>query len=103
MAVIEFTPEGRILDANKNFLNAMEYDLSSIEGQHHKIFVSDEESQSADYKRFWQDLGTGHLNKGIFDRYSSSGKKIRLNAIYTPITDDKGVVQKVVKLATVLQ
>ncbi len=103
MAVIEFTPEGTIIDANKNFLNAMEANLNSIVGKHHKIFVAPEEAQMAEYKSFWHELGDGHSKKGIFDRYSTSGKLVKLNAIYTPIMDDKGVVQKVVKLATLIE
>ena len=35
-AVIEFTPDGTILTANSNFLGAMGYDLSEIQGQHHR-------------------------------------------------------------------
>lgn len=103
MAVIEFTPEGRILDANKNFLKAMEYDLASIQGKHHKIFVSPEFGQTAEYHNFWNELSGGDAKKGIFERYSSTGKLVKLNAIYTPIADDKGIVQKVIKLATIVE
>ncbi len=38
-AVIAFTPDGTILDANTNFLDAMGYRLDEIRGQHHGLFV----------------------------------------------------------------
>ena len=38
-AVIEFDLEGKILNANENFLAAMGYSLSEIKGQHHSMFV----------------------------------------------------------------
>ena len=38
-AVIEFTLEGRILDANDNFLSALGYTLAEIKGEHHQMFV----------------------------------------------------------------
>ncbi len=103
MAIIEFTPEGQILEANTNFLSAMKTNLTTIKGEHHKIFVSPTEAQTTEYKNFWNDLGNGQAKKGIFDRYATNGKLVKLNAIYTPIMDDKGVVQKVVKLATLIE
>ena len=39
-ASIEFKPDGTIVTANQNFLNAMGYRLEEIQGQHHSIFVS---------------------------------------------------------------
>ena len=33
MAIIEFTPDGTIVTANDNFLNAMGYSLADIQGQ----------------------------------------------------------------------
>ncbi|MGZ3298902.1 MAG: PAS domain-containing protein, partial [Asticcacaulis sp.] len=37
-AVIEFTPDGRVVTANANFLTAMGYRLEEIAGQHHSLF-----------------------------------------------------------------
>ena len=38
VAFIAFTPDGVILDANTNFLNAVGYSLDEIKGKHHRIF-----------------------------------------------------------------
>ena len=38
-AVIEFSPNGEILAANENFLNAVGYRLEEIVGKHHSLFV----------------------------------------------------------------
>ena len=38
-AVIEFKPDGTIVSANANFLNAMGYSLVEIQGKHHSMFV----------------------------------------------------------------
>src|SRR5579871_3295337 len=38
-AIIEFALDGRILNANRNFLDAMGYTLDEIRGQHHSMFV----------------------------------------------------------------
>ena len=41
MAVIEFDLDGTVLTANDNFLHALGYTLSEIQGKHHSMFVDD--------------------------------------------------------------
>lgn len=40
MAVIEFTTDGVILEANQNFLTTMKYSLSEIKGKHHNVLFA---------------------------------------------------------------
>ena len=97
-ALIEFTPEGRILHANENFCRAMGYSLDEIVGKHHSIFLTPTERQSAEYRQFWERLARGEFDAGKFQRVARDGRHIWLNAIYNPIVDGTGKVFKVVKL-----
>lgn len=99
-AVIEFTPEGEILDANDNFLNALDYTLGEVKGQHHRIFVKPEETNSSAYVKFWQRLGSGVFDAGEYCRIGKNGKEIWIQASYNPIIDSEGKVLKVVKYAS---
>lgn len=36
-AFISFTPDGKVLDANKNFLDIVGYSLTELVGQHHQL------------------------------------------------------------------
>jgi len=97
-AVIEFTPDGNILSANKNFTDTVKYDLNSIKGQHHRIFCDDEF-----YKQnptFWEDLKKGQFKSGQFLRKDKYGKDIWLEATYNPIIDKHNRVFKVIKFAS---
>src|SRR6185312_4828166 len=67
-AVIEFKLDGSIITANRNFLEAVGYDLSEIQGRHHRMFVADEERASAAYKSFWEALNRGEFQSGEFRR-----------------------------------
>src|SRR5262249_23741587 len=58
-AVIQFNLDGTIITANDNFLQALGYRLDEIQGQHHSMFVDDNEKQSAAYREFWQALNRG--------------------------------------------
>ncbi|WP_444875205.1 methyl-accepting chemotaxis protein [Oryzibacter oryziterrae] len=99
-AVIEFTLDGRILDANEHFLNAVGYSLSEIRGQHHSLFVDPSYRQSADYRLFWEKLGRGEFDAGQYKRIGKGGKELWLEASYNPILDVDGKPYKVVKFAT---
>ncbi|WP_156896409.1 PAS domain-containing methyl-accepting chemotaxis protein [Aestuariibacter salexigens] len=97
MAVIKFTPDGYVLDANQNFLNTMGYSLDEIKGQHHKMFCSD-----SFYKRhphFWEELAAGKRSSGKFSRRNKHGDKVFLEAVYSPVYDEDGEVTRIVKFA----
>jgi len=99
-AVIEFTLDGMILTANDNFLRALGYSLSEVQGKHHSMFVEPELRNSAEYQAFWAKLGRGEYDAGIYKRIGRSGKEVWIQATYNPIFDTFGKPLKVVKFAT---
>jgi len=99
-AVISFSPDGTILEANDNFLSAMGYRAEEIAGQHHAIFVAPEERNSESYRDFWRDLGAGKFKTAEFRRIAKDGSDVWIQASYNPIVDPNGKVFKVVKFAT---
>jgi methyl-accepting chemotaxis protein len=99
-AVIEFTPDGRILTANPNFLNAVGYSLDEIAGRHHSLFCDPTYAATEDYRAFWAGLGRGEFTANVFKRFGKGGRVIWLQATYNPIRDRSGRVVKVIKFAS---
>lgn len=99
-AIISFSLDGTILDANNVFLNAVGYKLSDIKGKHHKIFCPSHIVNSDAYKRFWQDLNQGQFIQGLFERIDAKGNPMWLEASYNPIFDSNNNLIRVVKFAT---
>ncbi|WP_339515376.1 methyl-accepting chemotaxis protein [Pseudomonas sp. RL_15y_Pfl2_60] len=100
MAVIEFSPDGHILNANENFLKTTHYSLDQVKGQHHRIFCDRSESESIEYKNFWASLNRGEFHSGRFQRVDSRGQRIYLEASYNPLFDANNRLYKVVKFAS---
>jgi methyl-accepting chemotaxis protein len=100
LAVIEFDPDGTIIHANDNFLNTMGYTQDEVTGQHHRIFVEEGYSSSAEYSRFWQDLKNGIYFSGEYKRIAKEGSDVWIQASYNPILDLNGRTFKVVKYAS---
>ncbi|WP_372394077.1 PAS domain-containing protein [Xanthomonas sp. NCPPB 3582] len=100
MAVIEFSLDGTVLDANQNFLQVMGYRLEEIRGKHHGMFVDAATRQSAAYRAFWESLGRGAFDAGRYKRIGKNGQDVWIQASYNPVLDERGRPYKVVKYAT---
>jgi methyl-accepting chemotaxis protein len=98
-AVIEFAPDGTVLEANENFLKAVGYRIEEVRGQPHALFVGRGYAQTADYADFWDRLRRGAFFTGMFQRYGRDGRAIWIQASYNPIFDPSGRLTKVVKYA----
>jgi len=98
MAVIKFTPDGLVLEANNNFLSVMGYSNKEIFNKPHKIFCYD--NFYREHPEFWSRLRAGESFSGRFERKNSAGKAVWLEATYSPVKDELGKVYKVVKFAT---
>jgi methyl-accepting chemotaxis protein len=99
-AVIEFSMDGMVLDANENFLKTLGYSLAEIKGKHHGMFVPPEDRQSDAYRAFWASLNRGEFQAAEYRRLRKGGKEVWIQASYNPIRDLNGKPYKVVKYAT---
>ncbi|MFC6774296.1 PAS domain-containing protein [Methylobacterium gregans] len=98
-AVIHLGLDGRVLDANRNFLDTMGYRIEEIRGQHHRMFMPPG-TTGADYEAFWERLNRGEHMTDVFMRHGKGGREIWLQASYNPILDEAGRPFKVVKYGT---
>lgn len=98
VALVKFKPDGTIVDANKPFLKLTRYELSEIQGKHHRIFVDEDTKLSEQYKEFWKRLAGGEPSSNTFPRNDKYGQKIWLFGNYLPIRNSDGEVYEIVKL-----
>jgi methyl-accepting chemotaxis protein len=99
-AIIEFTPDGEVITANENFLNALGYQLEEIRGRYHSFFVEPKYAQSLDYQEFWRKLNAGEYVAAEFKRIGKGGREVWIQASYNPILDFNNKVTKITKFAT---
>ena len=99
-ATIEFNLDGKIIKANDNFLNALQYSLDEIVGKHHSMFVDKDYVNTNEYSDFWKRLKNGETFINRYKRITKSGSPIWIDASYNSIKDTRGVPYKVIKIAT---
>src|SRR5947207_7837456 len=74
--VAEFGMDGRIVSANRNFLDVMGYRLDEIQGKHHAILVAPGVRDSAAYREFWAALNRGSFQAGEFKRAGEEDRPV---------------------------
>ncbi|KQO73305.1 MULTISPECIES: PAS domain-containing protein [unclassified Methylobacterium] len=99
-AVIHFTPDGLVTDANPNFLAALGYTLDEIKGRHHSQFVAPADRDTPAYAAFWTALAGGAYQAGEFRRLAKGGREVWIYGAYNPVFGPDGRVVSVVKFAS---
>jgi len=99
-AVVEFSLDGTILDANDNFLRSVGYSLDEVKGKHHGMLVEPAYRSSTGYRLFWEKLRGGEFEAGQYKRIGKGGQEVWIQASYSPIFNPDGRAHKVVKFAT---
>ena len=99
-AVIEFEPDGTIITANDNFLGAVGYQLTEIQGRHHRMFVGKDYAESREYAEFWDSLRRGVAQTAEYLRYAKGGREVWISATYSPVRNRLGEIVKIVKYAS---
>ena len=97
--VVEFDLEGRIIRANDLFLQRMGYTADDVTGAHHRLFCTPDYVASDAYRQLWQRLRGGEPCQDTFARVTRTGEIVWLEASYTPVLGDDGLLVGVVKLA----
>ncbi|WP_238354584.1 PAS domain S-box protein [Fulvivirga marina] len=100
VATVEFDPEGKIVNVNRNFLDLMGYSKDELVGEFHRIFVTKEEKTSDEYKLFWRDLSSGQVKEGEYMRIDKTGKARYLKESYAPIRNRDGSTAKIMMFTT---
>ncbi|WP_193147738.1 PAS domain-containing protein, partial [Serratia marcescens] len=100
MAIITFNPEGIVLDANENFVNATGYKRDEVIGKHHRLFCAETLYKSDEYRQFWERLNQGEFFSGQFPRINRQGDPLWFRATYNPVFNSDGQLYKIVKFAT---
>lgn len=100
LAMIEFDHQGTVLWANANFARAMGYAPPDLPGMMHRQFCTPEYANSTAYKQLWKELNSGRSFQEKVMRVAKDGRILWFEATYSPVFDEAGRVQGIIKVAT---
>jgi methyl-accepting chemotaxis protein len=98
-AVIEFSMEGRILEANDLFYKVTGFQSEQIVGKSFEVLIPEEDKTKPQHTIMWQNILLGQAFTGEF-RYIDANNKVQwLSGTYNPIFDVTGNAEKILMLA----
>jgi len=100
MAIIEFTPDGTVLRANRNYLKIFGYQEQQIRGLHHRELCQADYANSSAFNTFWSRLQEGQSINGQYLYVSVEGRLVWLEASYTPVFAADGQLLKIIQFAS---
>lgn len=100
LAMIRFDITGRIVWANQNFTEVIGYNEDELIKMHHKQLCLTSFARSDDYTVFWNSLLNNKAFHEKVQRVAKDGSVLWLDAIYTPVLNQQGRVEAVVKIAS---
>ena len=99
-AVIHFSMDSTVLEANRNFLDALGYEIDEVRGKKHSLFVEPAYAATTEYREFWEKLRRGEFHSAVYRRVGKNGRVVWINATYNPVFGLDGKPWKVVKYAS---
>lgn len=101
LSVVEYDMEGRVLNANSNFLTLFGYNNWQVLGQYISMFYpTDNEDAVATNRAVWERVQQGEFQSDEFQYAASDGRPLWVQASFNPILDAGGKPFKVVQLIT---
>jgi len=96
--VAEYDLNGKIIFVNDAYLNLFNISRDEAIGKHHADNIDFSEEQKKQYDKFWEDLLNGKIKRQK-TQVTIKGQTFVFMESYTPIYDQEGNVQKIIKIA----
>lgn len=93
------SPQGKILEVNKQLSELMGYEIEELINEHHSVLFYQEDKNSEDYVKFWENLKNGIPQSAQSRRKGKNNDEVWIKGTYIPVKDLEGKVSKVIKIA----
>ena len=100
MAVIEYSMDGLVQHANRNFLDLFGYTLEEIQGQHFRMFCIKSEAAYAEDAAMWEQLQQGQFVTRECPACTKDERLIWVETSFNPILDASGKPFRITQLLT---
>lgn len=96
---VEYSLDGKIINANESFCQIMNSTVKKLQQQKHQSFADPEFVASKAYQQFWDGLKAGNAQSGEYKLIGNNGELFWVNAVYSPVINKKAETYKIIQLA----
>ncbi|MEL6838782.1 MAG: PAS domain-containing methyl-accepting chemotaxis protein [Pseudomonadota bacterium] len=94
--MIEYAPDGTVLDVNEKFTSAFGLSEREVQGQKLETLYARDSKESDRHRKMWDRVSGGESETGEFRHRDQNGKDLWLHGAYSPILDPKQAVSSVI-------
>ncbi len=94
--VTQYDKDGTILHVNSKMLDLMQMSEEELVGRNHAD-ISSFKPNDKNYRKFWEDLRHGQT-RSLVESINNKSKTVWISETFSPITDDKGTVLKIINI-----
>ena len=94
--VTQYDKDGTILHVNSRMLDLLQVSEDDLVGRNHAD-ISSFKPNDKNYRKFWEDLRHGQ-SRSLVESINTKQKTIWMSETFSPITDDKGNVLKIINI-----
>ncbi|MBQ1698655.1 MAG: Cache 3/Cache 2 fusion domain-containing protein [Bacteroidales bacterium] len=94
--VTQYDKDGTILHVNSRMLDLLQMAEDDLVGRNHAD-ISSFKPNDKNYRKFWEDLRHGQ-SRSLVESINTKQKTIWMSETFSPITDDKGNVLKIINI-----
>lgn len=94
--MIEYAPDGTVVDVNEKFTQAFGMSERDVRGQKLETLYARDSQESEKHRKMWERVTGGDSETGEFRHRDTNGKDLWLHGAYSPILDPKQTVASVI-------
>lgn len=98
--MIEYAPDGKVIDVNQPFLDALKFTEQEVQGRKLETLYADDPKNAEEHRKLWDRLRDGEPQSGAFRHRTSQGNDIWLEGAYSPIMGPRQDVSSVILFAS---
>ncbi|PJI91423.1 methyl-accepting chemotaxis sensory transducer with Pas/Pac sensor [Yoonia maricola] len=98
--MIEYKPDGTVIDVNEKFMSAFGVTEQEVKGQKVSTLYANDTKESDNHRKMWDRVTSGESETGEFRHRNQNDEDIWLLGAYSPILDPKQNVSSVILFAS---
>ncbi|MEL6685049.1 MAG: PAS domain-containing methyl-accepting chemotaxis protein [Pseudomonadota bacterium] len=98
--MVEYAPDGTVLDVNDRFISTFGFSEAEVRGQKVSTLYAHDSKESESHRKMWERINSGESETGEFRHRNQNDEDVWLFGAYSPIMDAKQNVVSIILFAS---
>ncbi|XZE20459.1 methyl-accepting chemotaxis protein [Pirellulaceae bacterium SH449] len=99
-AIAEYSPDGKLLEVNANYLKLVGFDWNEIQGKTHRDLIDSNSANASDYKELWESLAKNQTRNLNYTLQKKDGSQVPVSGTFYPLLNVKGEIIRIAEFVS---